>query len=785
MPATFPVVNAFSEGGGRIVLLQRRPDGSLATYRTRGEYAFFLKQEDVSPDVRRVLRQEDGAWYHEKEPGWIRVGCKSWLVRKEIVGRYQEKLGIQVYEGDVSPVRRLFADRGDLVVQRPRRVYVDLETDSRLPFSRKAEMRILVWVAADDEGVVDAGVLDEDTDWDERALLKQFFTCLMRYDQVVAWNGKNFDFEVIAARTERAGWNPASLRRWLWLDHMEVFKRMNMHSAETGDEKQSFSLNAIAQAKLGEGKDTFDASKTWEAWEAGGERLDELVRYCAQDTLLLPKIEKKTGYIDQHFSVCELVGVFPDTYGLFPSAHVDGMMFSLARGTGVHFGTKKDYEVREKKEGAYVMKPTCRGIQRDVHVMDFAGMYPSIITTFNIGLDTKRSIPVNGPIPEGHCRIPITGTGFVSEPLGMFSAAVLKVGSLRKESRKLQATFAPGTQGWLDAYARSTAYKVVVNSFPGVTGLVGGRWYDKAVYEAVTKAGEWLIKQVVLEAEKRGFACIYIDTDGAYFQGGSTEAFAEFAEWCNRELLPRLARGQGCARCDLAIEYQEAFERLVFTAAKKFCGRFSLYKGKPATEDSKPEVKGFEMKRGDATLVARRMQTEIVDLLCGGLKVARAAAPTEQIGDYIEAVERWKRHVLEDPLEVDEVKLSKGMSREINQYVRKTKKDGTKSALPAQARVAQLMEANGEEVHAGIKVAWVVVDEESKRIVPASQYDGTVDRVYLWNKSVWAASGRLLAAAFPDEDWDRFVIKRARKGRRALPGQESLFASASGSSPAA
>lgn len=773
----FPVVNAFAEGGGRIVLLQRRPDGGLSTFRTNGEYAFFLKRSDVSPETMRQLRSEEGVQaLHEREPGWIRAACRSWLARKEIVGRYRDKLGLDVYEGDVSPVRRLFADRGDLVVQRPRRVYVDLETDSRLPFSRKAEMRILVWVAADDEGVVDAGVLDEDTDRDERALLLSFFRCLMAYDQVVAWNGKNFDFEVIAARTERAGWHPSSLRRWLWLDQMEVFKRMNMHSAETGDEKQSFSLNAIAQAKLGEGKDTFDASKTWEAWEAGGERLEELVRYCAQDTMLLPKIERKTGYIDQHFSVCELCGVFPDTYGLFPSAHVDGMMFSLARGTGVHFGTKRDYEVQEKKSGAYVMKPTCRGIQRDVHVMDFAGMYPSIITTFNIGLDTKRAIPPNGPIPEGHCRIPITGTGFVSEPLGMFSAAVLKVGALRKESRKLQATFPPKSQGWLDAYARSTAYKVVVNSFPGVTGLVGGRWYDKAVYEAVTKAGEWLIKQVVVEAERRGFTCIYIDTDGAYFQGGTTEAFSEFAAFCNAELLPRLARQQGCARCDLSIEYQEAFERLVFTAAKKFCGKFSLYKGLPPEPGAKPEVKGFEMKRGDAPLVARRMQTEIVDLLCGGLKVARVPTPTERVEDFVEAVERWKRHVMEDPLDVDEVKLTKGMSREIGQYVRKVKKDGTKTALPAQARVAQLMEENGEEVHAGIKVSWVVVDEEAKRIVPASQYDGTLDRTYLWNKSVFAASGRLLAAAFPDEDWDRFAVKRPRKTRRALPGQERVFA---------
>jgi len=769
------VVNAYVEQDLHVALLHRRDDGVLEKHRVRGEYSFFLKAEDATPELLRQLRREDGVWFRE-EPGWVRAGCSSWLVRKEVVRRYASKLGLTVYEGDVSPVKRLFADRADLSIQRPRRCYFDLETDSRVPFSRMKEMRILVWVVGVDgapgEGprVVDAGVLDEDDDRSERELLRRFFTVLKDYDQVVSWNGQKFDEVVLAARTERAGWHPAVLRQWLWLDQMVVFQRMNQHSAESGEEKQSFGLNAIAQAVVGEGKDSFNAKFTYEAWEAGGARLDELVRYCAQDVLLLPKIERKKGYVDQHFSVCELCGVFPDTHGLYPSAHVDGMMFQLARGTGVRFGTKRDAAgLGEKKSGAYVMAPTCRGIAKDVHCLDFAQMYPSIITTWNIGVDTKADIPVNGAIPDGYCRAPTTGTGFVREPLGMFASAVARVGELRKESRALSDRLPAGTPEWHDAYAKSTAYKVVVNSFPGTTGLVGGRFYDKAVYEAVTKTAEWLTRKVTAAAEERGFRTIYIHTDGLYFVGGTREQFAEFAAWCTADLFPRLARAQGCARCDLVIEYEKSFERLVFTMKNRYVGAYSMWKGKPVTGERKPEIKGLEYKRGDAGLLARRLQAEVIDLLVGGLKIARAPTPSERVDDYVEVVERHRLRVFEGELALAEVQQSKGLNRGVGQYAQKTKKDGTKTALPIQARVAQEMAGAGDEVFVGSKVAWVVVDAEAKRIVPASQYDGTVDRLDLWNKRVWPPTERLLSAAFPEEAWERFRAAREKKPRASKP----------------
>ena len=243
----------------------------------------------------------------------------------------------------------------------------------------------------------------------------------------------------------------------------------------------------------------------------------------------------------------------------------------------------------------------------------------------------------------------------------------------------------------------------------------------------------------------------------------------------NAELYPRITREQGRARRDVRIDYEKAFDVLVFCAAKKYVAKYAHFKGKPWTPESKPEIKGMEFKRGDAGLLMRSLQGELIDLLCGGLKRARVPVPSLRVQDYEEAVDRHRRHVLEDPLPLEEVRASKGMSREINQYVRKTKLDGTKTALPIQARVAQELADRGEEVHAGIKVGWVVVDADAGKIVPEADYDGAFDRLHLWNKGVWPASERLLVAAFPGHDWARFRVGRPGKGRKASVTQLGLL----------
>lgn len=145
-----------------------------------------------------------------------------------------------------------------------------------------------------------------DSDDDERRLLEDMFHVFENYDQIISWNGDRFDFFVIKERLKKQKlW--FNTRRWLWLDHLELFRRMNVMGAESGEEKVSFALEAIAQAVLGRGKSSYDSSKTWEGWNRDP---NELADYCAVDTQLMRDIEQKTGYIELFLTLCEVCAVF-------------------------------------------------------------------------------------------------------------------------------------------------------------------------------------------------------------------------------------------------------------------------------------------------------------------------------------------------------------------------------------------------------------------------------------------------------------------------------------------
>ncbi|NJL44353.1 MAG: hypothetical protein HC945_03505 [Nitrosarchaeum sp.] len=142
------------------------------------------------------------------EGEWLRVRWRSREVLKRLTdpkkGLFATK-EIKVFEADVDPVRRFMIDT-DGEVDRPRRIWVDIEADSRVPFAMKSRARILCISLVDVESDLRWTLcLDEDTDEDERRLLGEFWSVLSDYDQIVAWNGDRYDFHVIRERTKLRG----------------------------------------------------------------------------------------------------------------------------------------------------------------------------------------------------------------------------------------------------------------------------------------------------------------------------------------------------------------------------------------------------------------------------------------------------------------------------------------------------------------------------------------------------------------------------------------------------
>ncbi len=808
-------VNAYVDGE-KIVLLSRRGDRIDFT-QVPAEYVTFLRQRDLTAEFERTIRSSSSIRSIKVDGAWMRIAWIGDLARRDMVqGRpdwdpiTREKkvmpspfmsLGVSLYEGDVDPIRRYMTDTG-AGVQSPRRCYLDIEADSRVPFSEKEKARILMWSicvldAENKPQHVASGVLEEDTDASERAMLEAMWRALEPYDQVLAWNLDNYDGPMITSRSDRVGVR-IDPRRWLWLDHLALFKRMNMHAAESGDEKQSMALQNIAMSVLGEGKEETPpevvaafgnkplGAMTWELWAAGGKWRELLHAYMLKDTALLAMIEAATGYATLFDTIADVCRVFPNTRGLNPTEQVDGFLLRLGLEQGTHFPTKLYRESVEQFPGAYVMQPKTNGVATDIHVGDFASLYPSIILTWNMSPETKVNAPINGPIADGCCRAPSTGITFSVEKEGILVAALREMLRLRKWWNDKKASLPPGTPEWKEADRRSTAYKVAANSFYGVISSPFSRYYDREIGESITQNGAWLIKQTIAAAEERGMRAIYCDTDSIFIEGSSRTAFEEFVRWCNEELYPSLLKACGCKENLIKLAYEKQFARIVFTSAKRYAGVYVHYKGKAARPlprpgeefdekiHSRPEIKGLEYKRGDTALLARRLQERAIYTVLSG-ETRRSY--------YEELIDSALNHVLRDELTVEEVRFAQALTKSLREYVTRVKKDGTAGAELAHVAVAKILKERGREITKGTRIEYIVTDGSSapNQVAPAEDYDGkNADRFFLWEDRVWPATARFLEAAFPTWDWKRWDRVRPPKPKlppksaRPLPGQVAL-----------
>lgn len=212
-------LNAFQDKE-KLVLLFRSEDGILMKKGVEASHIAYFKDSDLSPDIRRKILHHQSVLGAEIEGEWLRVSFRSgywdpekpnkwrpkpgaWVsYREEMCKRWEKEFGLKSYEADVSPIRRLFADTGNQI-SRPRRCYLDIETDSRVPINqaKEGQARVLCWaIVSDETGEQFSGMLSEDTDRDENRILSEMWSVADRFDQIVALNGDAFDFPVKIGR---------------------------------------------------------------------------------------------------------------------------------------------------------------------------------------------------------------------------------------------------------------------------------------------------------------------------------------------------------------------------------------------------------------------------------------------------------------------------------------------------------------------------------------------------------------------------------------------------------
>src|SRR4030066_1858416 len=363
---------------------------------------------------------------------------------------------------------------------------------------------------------------------------------------------------------------------------------------------EDYRLETVAQELLAEGKTiTPDQDKVAEIERLFIEDKAKLAEYNLNDAILVTNIFKKAGLIELSLSRSQLSGLLMDELGMMTAAFDHFFLPRLHR-VGYVAPNVKDLESSEHAAGGYVMDPI-PGIYDDVIVLDFKSLYPSIIQTFKID-------PYSNLKSEIDTIETLNGFKFSSTQhfLPEFIDQLIEQRNLAKKKNDKQL---------------SQAIKILMNSFYGVMGSFGCRFYHPNLPTAITGTGHKLLLGSKEFLAGKGYEVIYGDTDSLFLklkesEGENAQVNGErIAEDLNKYWSEKIQNGLGL-KSYLEIEFEKYYRKFILTPARgSEAGAKKRYAGllvESASGGGKETIEfvGMEFVRSDWTRLAKEFQVE-------------------------------------------------------------------------------------------------------------------------------------------------------------------------------
>ncbi|MBL8911945.1 MAG: DNA polymerase II, partial [Archangium sp.] len=241
------------------------------------------------------------------------------------------------------------------------------------------------------------------------------------------------------------------------------------------------------------------------------------------------------------------------------------------------------------------------GLMTNVASFDFRSLYPSIVRTFQIdplGLWTPGEDPVEG----------FEGARFAR------SGGILPelISGLHEERTRARES---GNE------TLSTAIKILMNSFYGVLGTPGSRFFDPRLATSITKRGHEIIERSKKFFEEQGHQVVYGDTDSLFVRLSSAtsedaarEESKRLASAINQFWKETIAR-EHRLESQLELRFDALFLKFLMpTLRGTDTGSKKKYAGLVRAKDggSTLVVRGLEAVRTDWTPLARESQRELL-----------------------------------------------------------------------------------------------------------------------------------------------------------------------------
>lgn len=454
----------------------------------------------------------------------------------------------------------------------------------------------------------------------ERATLVAFLDWVQRCDPdvLVGWNVVDFDLDyleklarrynvqfclgrgrsratVLAPRSENQP-RVARVPGRVVLDGIATLRNATIHF-------ESYALEDVAQEMLGRGKDIRQTGDSvQEIIRMAKEDPLSLARYNLRDCQLVLDIFEKARLVEFAVERQRLTGLSMDRQGGAVAAF-DQLYLPRLHRSGFVAPSVGDKQGEPASPGGYVMD-SVPGLYRNVIVLDFKSLYPSIIRTFLVD-PLGLAQPGEDPVPG------FDGGTFAREG-HILPELIRSLWEARDRAKKERNP------------ALSQAIKIMMNSFYGVLGTPGCRFFDHRLVSSITRRGHEILQDSRSFLQKRGFQVIYGDTDSVFVLLGEEldtvscdKTGRELAAELTEHFTVELAERYGIASC-LELEFETHFERFFMpTMRGSEVGTKKRYAGLVVGEDGRQKIvfKGLEAVRTDWTPLSRSFQRELFRLV--------------------------------------------------------------------------------------------------------------------------------------------------------------------------
>uniref|UniRef100_A0A7V2ZMB2 DNA polymerase n=1 Tax=Ignavibacterium album TaxID=591197 RepID=A0A7V2ZMB2_9BACT len=425
---------------------------------------------------------------------------------------------------------------------------------------------------------------------------------------------------------------------------------------------EDFKLETVAQELLGTGKTINpEKKKVDEIDRLFSEDKISLAEYNLNDAILVTDIFKKTGLLELSVRRSQISGLFIDQLGMMTNAF-DHFYLPLLHRKGFVAPNLRDIKTQEHAEGGYVIEPE-PGIYDNIVVLDFKSLYPSIIRTFKIDpysllMNDKDTITtLNGyKFSATHHILP----DYIDELMKQRKEAV------EKGDKQL-----------------SQAIKILMNSFYGVMGSYGCRFYHPDLPRAITGTGHKLLLGSKDYLERKGYKVVYGDTDSLFIKLKEVKSAngviqgKKIAVELNNYWSGKL-KSEHKIQSYLELEFEKFYEKFIITPARgSEAGAKKRYAGLVEINGKKEiEFVGMEFVRSDWTKLAKEFQEELY------LKVFAG----EEVDDFIRnTIKELKQGKYDDKLV-----YRKRLRKEVEDYTKN---------IPPHVRAAKMLREPGDVVY--------------------------------------------------------------------------------------